>query len=78
MYSSVGKHYRFIAKGGATRSYWRTGLELQEELPGVAGGAACSHRTSGLDSQEERLESQEDRHGVTRKVLHRSRRGSLE
>ena len=55
-----GNYYRFNAEGGAACSRRRSGLESQEERPGVTGGmawrqggVAWSCRRSGLESQEE-------------------------
>ena len=49
----LGNHYRFIAKREAAWSSWRISLQSQEELGGVTGEVARSHRRSGRESQEE-------------------------
>ena len=70
----LGNYYRFKAEGGGGGVAWsrrRSGLESQEEWPGVAGGAAWSRRRSGLESQEERP-------GVTGGVAWSRRRSGME
>ena len=49
----LGNHYRFIDRREAAWSSWRISLQSQEELGGVTGEVAMSHRRSGRESQEE-------------------------